>query len=327
MTEYPTRKSFLCSIIIPAYNEEKYIRACLESLCRQSIDREKYEILVIDNGSIDNTVSIANEYSNNVEVHPKINVGAVRNKGAEIASSDMLIFIDSDCVVDSNWLERAMELASNTKYQEVFGGTLRLREKPGWIEKYWLLENDNPKRQRHLVGGCIIMSKHIFQEIGGFNVHMTSGEDSDLSIRLENNGTRVNISNNVSVVHLGNATDIITFLKRQAWHSENYFKFLFKSLRDPTFYIIMLFALSVLGLASEMATSGISLGLFAYLVPLSIAILLTSAKRLYSRQYLPRPAEIIPIIILDMLYLSGRLYGSLRGLVKILPGNPRSQKE
>src|SRR5690554_450862 len=100
------------SIIIPCYNEEKTIRSCLESILNQSTARENYEIIVVDNGSKDNSFSIASEISDKVILAPNKKVGAVRNLGALESTASWIAFVDADCSIDHDWIERALDRKS-----------------------------------------------------------------------------------------------------------------------------------------------------------------------------------------------------------------------
>lgn len=87
------------SIIIPAYNVEEYIGACIDSILSQSY--ENYEVIVIDDGSSDRTVEIVREYSKKdtrVKLLQQKNSGPLmaRNIGIECASGDYILFMDSD---------------------------------------------------------------------------------------------------------------------------------------------------------------------------------------------------------------------------------------
>lgn len=97
------------SIIIPAYNVEKYIDSCLTSLVRQDLPLSEYEIIVINDGSTDSTynkvVGFAKNYPNFVIIDKKYEgPGLTRNKGLEIARGEYVIFIDSDDTIMENCL-------------------------------------------------------------------------------------------------------------------------------------------------------------------------------------------------------------------------------
>jgi glycosyltransferase involved in cell wall biosynthesis len=98
------------SIIIPVYNVEKYITRCLDSLVNQNLEACDYEIIIIDDGSKDNSLSIAKLYSakyENIYIYSQENkgVGAARNKGIELAKGDYVYFIDADDYLASNVLK------------------------------------------------------------------------------------------------------------------------------------------------------------------------------------------------------------------------------
>lgn len=95
------------SVIIPLYNSEKYISACLDSLLDQDAMNDDYEIIIINDGSTDNSLSIVNVYvklHSNILVVSQINQGAsvARNHGIKIAKGEFLYFVDSDDYITSN---------------------------------------------------------------------------------------------------------------------------------------------------------------------------------------------------------------------------------
>ena len=99
----------LLSIIVPMYNMSKYLASCLDSLVNQNIDKAEYEIILIDDGSTDNTLDIAKEYASkydNIKVITKENggVSSARNLGIDISEGEYIWFVDSDDFISSNCL-------------------------------------------------------------------------------------------------------------------------------------------------------------------------------------------------------------------------------
>ena len=84
------------SIIIPIYNEEKYIKRCLESIFNQTINKEKYEVIVIDDGSTDKSIEIIKQYNVKLLISNRLGAGGARNKGLDIASGKYIILLDGD---------------------------------------------------------------------------------------------------------------------------------------------------------------------------------------------------------------------------------------
>lgn len=89
------------SIIIPAFNVGRYIGKCLNSIYSQDILETEYEIVVVDDGSTDNTVEVAQQIGSlhsNLKVINKSNggVGSARNAGLEASSGVFVLFVDAD---------------------------------------------------------------------------------------------------------------------------------------------------------------------------------------------------------------------------------------
>lgn len=148
----------LISIIIPAYNIENYIAKCLDSLLKQTY--KNIEIIVVDDGSSDNTGKIIDDYVSkydNIKVIHKNNAGvsAARNSGLEIISGDYIGFVDGDDTVDEEMFEVLIDNAikydadiSHCGYKMVF---------PSRIDYYYntgeLIEQDNELGLKDLVLG------------------------------------------------------------------------------------------------------------------------------------------------------------------------------
>ena len=98
----------LISIIVPAYNVEKYIKTCLDSIIIQTYSN--FEVIVINDGSTDQTEKILNEYESNpkIRIFSQKNGGlsAARNQGLNLANGELVCFIDSDDSVKSDYLEK-----------------------------------------------------------------------------------------------------------------------------------------------------------------------------------------------------------------------------
>lgn len=109
------------SIVIPIYNVEKYLQQCLESCLRQNIDAEKYEIIIVNDGSTDKSFDIAKSYESlsNVRIITQKNAGlsAARNTGLKIAKGEYVWFIDSDDWIELGILEHILKELSLNKLE------------------------------------------------------------------------------------------------------------------------------------------------------------------------------------------------------------------
>ncbi len=100
------------SVIIPVYNGEKTLRACLDSVLNQAY--KNYEVIVVDNNSTDKTGDIINEFQKrNKRVKHALELkkgrGSARNKGVTESKGDIIVMTDSDCIVPENWIEELIK--------------------------------------------------------------------------------------------------------------------------------------------------------------------------------------------------------------------------
>lgn len=110
------------SIIIPVYNVEKYLNECVDSVLNQkNVD---YEIILVDDGSTDNSGQICDEYlkkHSNISVVHKVNGGLsdARNAGIESAEGDYILFVDSDDKIEENSLSKIKEVIINQEFPDI----------------------------------------------------------------------------------------------------------------------------------------------------------------------------------------------------------------
>ena len=172
------------SIIIPTYNEEEYLPKLLESI--KSQDFTDYEVIVADAQSDDNTREIAKDYGC-VVVEGGL-PGPGRNRGAEVAQGEILLFLDSDLELTENYLSNVVEEFESEELGIAITQMTPLSEKKR--DKYlhdlanWFMiavENIKPHG-----AGCygIISKKELHDEVGGFDENLNFGEDTDYIERV-----------------------------------------------------------------------------------------------------------------------------------------------
>ena len=177
-------KKMKISIIIPTYNEEEYLPKLLESI--KSQDFTDYEIIVADAQSDDNTREIAKEYGC-VVVEGGL-PGPGRNRGAEVAQGEILLFLDSDLELTENYLSNVIEEFESEDLGIAITQMTPLSEKKR--DKYlhdlanWFMiavENIKPHG-----AGCygIISKKELHDEVNGFDENLSFGEDTDYIERV-----------------------------------------------------------------------------------------------------------------------------------------------
>lgn len=178
------------SIIIPTYNRANLIGITLKSVLSQ--DYSDYEVIVVDDGSTDNTEDVVKSFGENNITYIKTNNrerGAARNTGAESAKGDYLYFLDSDDIIYANHLKIAAEFLANKNNPEWFFQEYEIRQSDG-CKRRVKYNRKNPIKDLVCEGNflsChgVFICKDIFEE-NPFNEdrELAGSEDYELWIRM-----------------------------------------------------------------------------------------------------------------------------------------------
>lgn len=122
------------SIIVPVYNVEKYIRPCFESIFKQGLTDDEYEVIIVNDGSTDNSMKMIEDI---ICQHPNITIinqenqglSVARNKGIEIAKGEYILMPDSDDLLIENSIPSLLEIALRTKVDIVVADFLQMNDK------------------------------------------------------------------------------------------------------------------------------------------------------------------------------------------------------
>jgi glycosyltransferase involved in cell wall biosynthesis len=180
------------SVVIPAFNEEKYIGACLKSLRSQDFSGN-FEIIVADDSSTDDTVKVAEKYADRVVSHRKDTIAYGRQVGAEAARYPAIAFTDADTYIPPNWLS---SISSSLEDKCVAGVHGHLMPLDGTR-----FENDFCRyvlppysklmvriNQPSVPGANFAVKAECFRKAGGFNTKLITAEDVELCKRVKRHG-------------------------------------------------------------------------------------------------------------------------------------------
>jgi glycosyltransferase involved in cell wall biosynthesis len=183
------------SVIIPTLNEERYLRATLQDLARQTF--RDFELIVKDGRSTDRTVEIASEYADIVISEKDVSIGDARNQGVRRASGEILAFLDADTFLDPNALSLVSEdfdrhnivllLPKYGPKAENLGVVSHTKKQVNrflvGFENFWRRYVD------HFCGGMFMpVDSSAFKSVGGFDRRLQCVEDIELSYRLRKVG-------------------------------------------------------------------------------------------------------------------------------------------
>ncbi len=179
------------SVVIPAYNEEKCLGRCLQSLREQRYLASQFEVIVVDNASTDSTAEVARRFGARVVHEPRKGVARARQTGFLEAQGPVIARTDADTVLPPDWRTRiAGHFAADPGLGGVYGpvhwldGRLHQR----WVLRYpgtWALWASNRAKRSLWWGSNFAVRQDVFWQAGGFPVDWAAGEDTDLSLRVD----------------------------------------------------------------------------------------------------------------------------------------------
>ena len=217
------------SIYIPAYNAEKTIKDCIESVVNQT--KKFDEIIVIDDKSTDNTLKILEEFSNIniIKNNTNMGLGYNRNLGIKISSNNIVASIDADVVLSTRWLEIMINNISKN-HNTMFGGkmTEKLIENKfnAWRAKYYSQNWGNKllSNPPFLFGCNTILIKSLWKRVNGYDEKFrTNGEDINFIQKIKSEtDSQIIYQPEAKCFHLQD--DNIETLSKRVWryHSFGY---------------------------------------------------------------------------------------------------------
>ncbi len=183
----------MVSIVIPAYNAEKTIRSLLDSL--MVLDYPEYEIIVVNDGSVDATKEIVERYSVRLIDQEHSGASAARDAGLRAARGEIVAYVDSDVKVDCDWLRNLILPFKESGVAATTGQTIFLRNDKctSWVRSLDI-ERRNARRgeyTRLANGPNSAFRRDVLLEVGGFDPRWYHAEDTEVSYRIWQKGYRI----------------------------------------------------------------------------------------------------------------------------------------
>ena len=203
----------IISVVIRTLNEETYLSELLEKILKQSIENEdEVEIVIVDSGSSDRTLEIANKFNCRITNIKKedFTFGRSLNQGSEFSNGDILVFISGHCVpVNENWIKNLISPIkySNSKY--VYGrqegrDTTKFSESK-IFEKYFPQQTSLNQEGFFCNNANSALSRKIWEKYK-FNEELTGLEDLELAKRIYNDKLQISYMADASVYHIHDET-------------------------------------------------------------------------------------------------------------------------
>jgi GT2 family glycosyltransferase len=226
----PLERTPRVSVVVCAYNAERIMDACLESL--RTLNYPDYEVIVVNDGSTDATLAITKRHKAVYDAAPdgprlvvitqeNMGLSIARNVGAEAATGEIVAYTDSDCVPDPDWLAFLVYKFVRNGFVAVGGPNFPPPE-PALVPAAVAVSPGGPTHvllndevAEHVPGCNMAFTKKALQEINGFEpIFAAAGDDVDLCWRLQNRGYAVGFSPAATVWHYRRNT-IRAYLRQQ----------------------------------------------------------------------------------------------------------------
>lgn len=192
------------SVIVPVRDGERSLPALLESLAAQDLDRERYEVIVVDNASRDRTAEIAAAHGARVVSEPRPNRSRARNAGARAAAGEAYVFVDADCRATPTWLSALLACRGSAP---LIAGKVEIETGriPNRIERFearWRFNQEVGVKQGWAATANLLVEREAFEAVGGLDPsYRHIGEDADFCLRAGRAGFELAFCASALVLH------------------------------------------------------------------------------------------------------------------------------
>jgi glycosyltransferase involved in cell wall biosynthesis len=200
-----TKGNFI-SVIIPVYKDSKGLKDTLKSLENQTLEKNKFEIIVVNDGGSKEITKVCKKFNVKlVSLIPNGGSYAARNKGLSIAKGEYIAFIDADIMANSNWLKEGFRLLKTYDY---IGGKIAIdRNKLKTLAHYFdyisAFDNENKLKKYHYAPTAnLFLKRVIISKLGCFDKKLYSGGDVEFGRRVyESKKFKMYYARNLYVIH------------------------------------------------------------------------------------------------------------------------------
>ncbi|GAC05841.1 dolichyl-phosphate mannose synthase related protein [Paraglaciecola agarilytica NO2] len=219
------------SVIIPVYNDIVRVEACLTSLENQDYPRDRFEVIVVDNGSSDGTYDALQKVALSYAAQQSLIITqcmipgsyAARNHGLTMATGEYVAFTDSDCIVCEQWLNVLVNAIQQEVGDVIIAGKMSFfpdqskstQQSAIDFENLFSMKQDENARNGKCITANLFCSMALLQEHNGFDQKLKSGGDVEFSTRIVKSGGKIVYCDNALVKHPSrNVQELIIKRKR-----------------------------------------------------------------------------------------------------------------
>lgn len=211
------------TVIIPVRDDAERLRGCLASIAANKFGGSPPQLVVADNGSVDDSPNVAAAAGATVLLLPGLAVSEMRNRAAAAAVGEILVFVDADHILASDWIAIAVDClkdptvaGAGSPYYAPAGGT--------WVQDSYERLRVRPEGRpdvEWLGSGSLAVRASVFREMGGFDSRLETCEDVDLCNRMRRAGWRVVADEGLYSTHLGDPRTLRALYFGELWRGRD----------------------------------------------------------------------------------------------------------
>jgi GT2 family glycosyltransferase len=216
-------------VIICSYNRAKLLERALRSLARQTLSPDRFELVVVDDGSSDATAGVCESLRRDGLPNLKCmrtehaGLASARNAGARSTAAERILFMDDDCVAAPDWVERMM--AALGRHPVIAGAVATSRDNfcrlcHNISQFYAFMPSRKPGPVDFIAGANMGFHRRVIQEVGGFEDNQRHAEDMEFILRARGNGYRPCFAPEAIVTHLPDRVTPAQIIRYAARHAE-----------------------------------------------------------------------------------------------------------
>jgi cellulose synthase/poly-beta-1,6-N-acetylglucosamine synthase-like glycosyltransferase len=218
----PSTNPFV-SVVVPVRDGESTIAECIDAILATDYPADRREILIVDNGSTDDTASLIQSRPVRYLGEPNLGVSNARNRGIAESTGEILAFIDADCIVEPQWLTEIAQAFEDPDVGCVAGDLKHMPPRTAAERQVTRMLGDWQRfaftsKPSYAITANAAYRREVLDEIGGFDPHMARAQDVELGLRFqERSGRRIAYAERATARHRNRSTQLGFFRQQLGW--------------------------------------------------------------------------------------------------------------